>query len=50
MRQLADMDIAAVVPKQLEVTEVTSLQREITPLLDLLPLTWRERMTWQSIN
>ncbi len=50
MRQLAEMDVAAIVPKQEESTESTLMQREPSPLMDLMPLKWRRWVRNQSVS
>lgn len=41
MRQLSDMDVAALVPKQDATQGASALHKEPTPLIDLLPRRWR---------
>ncbi len=50
MRQLAEMDVTAMVPKQEESTESTLMQREPSPLTDLMPLNWRRRVSKQPVS
>ncbi len=44
MRQLADLDVNAPVPKQDVALGASALRREPTPLIDLLPTKWRQWM------
>ena len=44
MRQLAERDISSAVPKQADPAESSLMQREISPLIDLLPVHWRNRV------
>jgi TPR repeat protein len=44
MRQLSDMDVASLVPKQDATQGALALHKEPTPLIDLLPRRWRRLM------
>jgi len=42
MRQLSDMDVASLVPKQDVMLAASALRKEPTPLIDLLPNKWQK--------